>query len=184
MSASGIATTAQDWLPTREAAQLLGVQPRALQRQAQMYPLQFPRKPERMGSNKSLNTLYDKAALLAFKERREGGQSAAHYEAVLRGEIIDTPQALAVQAPGAGTWNGLALELLAANLAQLRNTVAPQPKLFMTVKEAWEYSGLPALYLSNQAKAGKLGINVGTRKRKKFRFSAEELQRFAAKQRR
>lgn len=72
--------------------------------------------------------------------------------------------------------SGDPLAFLAAALARMAPQPAPVVKPWLTLSEAVDYSGLPATYLVQQARARKMrAVNVGTGERAFWRFNREGL---------
>lgn len=161
-----------EWLPKDEAAALLGVQPRQLEKRAEQGYIRKETQPKRP---------HERAARVFY--------SRADIEAVLKGEpnvhatLVKQSNGTAeasgqelVKAlvnggdPGANAWRALALNL-AADIAD-----PADQKPWLTIEEAAEYSGLPLRFLRARAEAGTVhAVNVGTGKAKFWRFNRDGL---------
>jgi hypothetical protein len=163
------------WLTKDEAAALLGVHPRQVERReagGQIRKKALPREP----GQTTARVVYSRADLLAVKAgtpndyRRAGSVPGANALTV-----AGSYDAGAAVGPGAA-----ALETLAAVLQRIAPAVhepnhAPRP--WLTLEEAAEYSGLPAAWLLRNAKEAYVGaIDLGGRPRGgRWRFRRDEL---------
>ena len=182
MATAAVLQHSQEWIPSLEAAHILGIGERELQRKAKRYPKQLTRKTQRLGPQRQLSALYLRSDLMAFRDRQAKGIDPASAERLIPGETegADVPDA-AVPPTG----ESLALERLntgdpltrlAELLARLSAHYQPQPKPWMTLSEAAEYSGLPKGYLLGLCRQNKLGTDVGRRRGGRFRISRKQLE--------
>ena len=181
-----------EWLPTRDAAKLLGVSPRELLRKVKSYPRQFPRQQQKLG--RIVTSLYSREHLIGFRDRTKRGMDPWIHEKQMAGEAPDQLGSGASDVTGVGVSDVIASEVaviarapvelsqfgpLAEALAALAQRFpAPrrEPKLWMTIDEAAEFSGLPKSYLERSCQAGSLGKNFGTGTRRRYRISRRELE--------
>jgi hypothetical protein len=168
----------EEWIPALEATRILGIGERELQRKAKRYPKQLTRKTQRMGPQRQMTALYLRSDLVAFRDRTKQGIDPASFERLTPEEDTAAPPPPPAEDNVALAPLGRpdALTRLAELLARLSAHYQPQPKVWMTIREASEYSGLPKGYLLGQCKLRKLGTDVGKRKGGRYRISKKELE--------
>jgi hypothetical protein len=151
------------WLAKAEAAALLGVSVRQLElktAQGLVRKETLPKKP----NERAARVVYSRADLDAIRAGKPNryGEAAAP-----KGEL---------SAPNNGArdpFAGLAAQLAA--ISRAFPPPAPKPK-WLTLKEAAVYTGLPARWLAEAARAGKMRAqNVGV-KRDRWMFPREGLR--------
>lgn len=178
---------APEWLPKRDAAAFLGISNRQLERRA--YDGYIAKRfLERKPTDRSQTVVYKVEDLRALKD------GAPNVTPVVRAapkrkrrKREQSPLALVPAAPASyDAAPAPHADSLAALLAHLGAGQPPAPvKPWLTLKEAAEYSGLPASYLIALARKAvyrpdgrpDVAINVGTDRRASWRFSREGLAR-------
>jgi hypothetical protein len=187
----------KEWLAKPEAAKLLGVQIRALERRCSQGYVEKriqPRKP----TERAARVLYSRADILALK----AGTPNVHAREVEKpeyspGEVVgaagkppvskrlDTAQSVSTALIPPGL-RGAPASIVAfwEALYKAATTAPPAPKPWLTLAEAVEYSGLPRGFLLAIAQGGGdftrrappgLVLNVGTEKQARWRFNRELL---------
>jgi hypothetical protein len=170
----------QEWIPKSAAAKLLGVSLRQVERREQNGYIEKRIEP-RLAHESMGRVLYSRSDVIALKsgkpniharevpisESQPGGEKSA-----------GAGRALAVVARKADPFAGLP-----AFLAQLGAAYpAPAaPRLWLTLEEAAEHSGLPASWLKRRAEDGSIdALNVGTAKACRWRFNRDALGKITA----
>ena len=161
----------RDWMTKTEAATLLGVSVRQLEKretQGFIRKMTLPRaKHERTAPVR-----YSRADIEAFKagDRSRGDETEAEPLRTKNGHETanGAGKAVARVAPA-----GDALALLAAALARIAPAApATMPGPFVGLGDAVELSGMPASWLLAQARAGvPWAVNIGTGKKAFWRFA-------------
>lgn len=181
----------EEWLPKADAAKLLGVAVRQLerrQRQGYIEKKSEPRKP----METSAPVFYSRTDILALKAGTPNVHAREVESAPLADDFFDgrglsaeqtgkalkerQSTALALRpAADADPFAGLAARL--AGLSAFAAQYNPQViKPWLTLDEAVEYSGLPRAFLLAQAKAGNaFATNVGTDTSHRWRFNRDAL---------
>jgi len=173
------ATKEEEWVGKQTAAKFLKVSFRQLERRAQAGYIAkkfLPRKP----SEKAQAVVYKMEDLRALKDGTPN-MSAVVMEAPrppkpkkAAAEPEAAPQSLAVtRSAEADPFEGLAAKLVALSTFAAKY----QPKPWLTLAEAVEYSGLPAAFLLSRAHSKPVGfaVNVGQGTKAFWRFSREGL---------
>jgi hypothetical protein len=163
------------WLPKAAAAELLGVRPRQLERRESQGFIESRREPRKPNESTS-RVLYSRADLLALK----AGRPNVHARPEREPANGAAPAAqVALQTPGtalakiASKPNAFDFAGFVAALAQAK----AEPKPWLTLDEAAEWSGLSRSYLLECARAGaRYVLNQGSSKRASWRFSREGLR--------
>jgi hypothetical protein len=154
------------WLAKDKAAKLLGVSIRQLENRAAKGEIRKNTLPRQLNERAArvLYSIEDIDAIRAGRPNRYGEPAAPKPSLAVVGSSPGEPPAGFV-----------------AQLAQLMRALPPpaeKPKLkrWLTVREAAEYSGLPARWLAEAARAGKMRAqNVGV-KRERWMFPREGLR--------
>lgn len=116
--------------------------------------------------------IFDRAEVEAFKARAAEVWEPARKHESRNSALVVTPPDFTVAGPRVPAPS--ALHHFLADV--LKAYPAAQPKPWLTLAEAVEYSGLPASWLLAQARERKLrAVNVGTGKRDFWRFNREAL---------
>ena len=181
-----------EWLPKAAAAKLLGVSDRQLARRAAEGLIRKTTADKDPGERVA-RVLYSGADILALASGRPNRYQTPAVElatATTDVEPVRLPPARALSVLPAGTtrdvvptgqvdpWRDLAA--LLANLdAHRRDYPEKQPKPWLTLEEAAEYSGLPASWLRARAEDASIqAVNVGSGTIKKlWRFNRDGLSK-------
>jgi hypothetical protein len=179
-------TATKEWLTKNEAAALMKVGTRQVEKRAKLGWIEkrtLPRFPNETQARVEYSRR-DIEALLSGAPNMHGEAMADGPAAVSQtGPIPQTrqdapPMAVArVKAPR-DEFGALAL-----HLASLAAKYPAQPKLWLPLVDAADYSGLPKAWLLKQAEAGldpSLAINVGTDLRHRWLFSREGLAKISS----
>lgn len=165
------------WLSKGEAAALLGVQTRQIERREAAGQLRKRMLPKEAGQT-AARVVYSKADLLALKAGTPNDYRAPGREV---SQKSDNAASTAI-APAALVTGGPWLEALGALLARVSPAPVVEPRPWLTLDEAADYSGLPASWLLKSAQAGYVGaIDLGGRPRGgRWRFRRGDLARIGA----
>lgn len=173
-----------EWIPKSEAARLLGVGMRQIERREQNGLIEKRTMP-RLPTESTGRVLYSRADVAALKagtpnmharpvaENRQNSQNGSNGPT----ELARIPAGRARAALERGqdvSANAIAGHLLSVIAAKY--AAPPAPKPWLTLDEAYEYSGLPKNYLLAEARAGRpFALNVGDNARPRWRFNREAL---------
>ena len=171
--------TAADWLPKAEAAALLGVSYRQLERRAKAGYVQT-QYAERGPTESAAAALYSRADIEALK----AGKPNVHARVVPQAERAGLPQQPVLQKSDKAPPSPLMsqdYDLLAVLAAIAKAGAQPAPRPWLTLDEAVAYSGLPAGYLVAKAREGwAAAVDVaGGGSRARWRFSRDGLAKGA-----
>lgn len=169
------------WIPIAEAAQLLGVTPRQVQRREQAGNIEKRFGP-RIGSA-GAPVLYSRADIEALKagmpnvharevDAHPQSDRAGKSTALALAGAPDATVALARITPSE------ILKSLAELINAARNVPPLEPKPWLTLEEAVEYSGLPGSFLLAKAREGaSFAMDVASKgDRQHWRFSRDGLK--------
>lgn len=174
------ATAKKDWLSKSEAAAFLGVSPRQIERREAQGYLTKRLAERRMGESVA-RAEYSRADCEALKAEKPNIYAREVLPELVVSQKSDIPANGAGKALAVVTAPGLvgAPAHVAAfwqSLYAAATATPPEPKPWLTLAEAVEYSGLPAAYLVAAARKGTFrSINVGTGAREFWRFNREGL---------
>lgn len=175
MTKRNTVTIDPDWLEKEPAAKRLGVGMRQLENRAAKGEIRKS-KMERQPHERAARVLYsiqDIDAIKAGKPNQYGEVDApAEAKSDLQKQLIKSGDFANSADPFAG---------LAAHLAKLSAafpSAAEPAKPWLSLKEAAEYSGLPAAWLLEQARAGQLrAVNTGKGSREFWKFNRAALEK-------
>lgn len=186
MSMPAAKTAHKRWVPKEEAAIMLGISRRQIERREQQGYLEKRIEP-RQPNERTARVSYALDDIQALK----AGKPNVHARIVPDGESMPAvPEtgtasiALAPIPPHRAPQGGRSAEpFLAEIAAQLARIAVPAPlaapalKAWIPLADAADYSGLPASFLRAKALSGvPWAENVGTEKRPRFRFNREMLK--------
>jgi hypothetical protein len=165
------------WLPKAEAAELLGVSLRQLERRHSEGVVAKRVLPKAKGETAS-RVVYSRADIEALKAGAPRLPSQDGWPLLFGERRIaptDGPQAANLQPSSANMVAGLAQVLESLRTTQAASAVS---RPWLTLEEASGYSGLPATFLLRQARAGvPWAVNVGSDKSVRWRFNRDALAR-------
>lgn len=174
----------KEWLGKADAARLLGVATRQVERRTRQGYIDSRREPRGVNET-TARVVYSRTDILALKagkpnvharpipETEPAANDASRPISTRLKTDQDGSTALAVR-PDTDPFAGLAAKLagLAAFAAQFPPPPVTMPGPFVSLAEAVTLSGMPASWLVAQARAGvPWAVNVGTGKREFWRFS-------------
>jgi hypothetical protein len=184
-------TAVDEWIDGREAARLLGLSERHVNRRAAAGYIRkrtLPRKPNEKGST----VVYSYDDVMGLKD---GNPTLHEVEKPAPPAKRATAEAMLTAAPQAETLRGLAeyLSVLTANVTALNAPPVSSDtgKPWLTLAEASEFSGLPVAYLRKEARRSLqmplfptpgeaphtfVVRNVGSLTNERFMFSRESLK--------
>jgi hypothetical protein len=167
------------WLSKQESAELLGVNPRQIERreaQKQLRKKTLPREP----GQTTARVVYSRADLLALKAGTPNQYGEDGAGALQVSGANGTAPAAASTASTVDAWGGFAQHL--ARIAAAFPSPAREEKPWLTLEEAAEWSGLPAGWLLRHAREGYVGaIDLGGRpKGGRWRFRRADLARIGS----
>jgi Helix-turn-helix domain len=164
------------WLSKADAARVLGVSVRQLElktAQGLIRKETLPKKP----NERAARVVYSREDLDAIKAGKPNNHAGEVKTAPMAPDWFDGRRLTAaetrrqLEARARGEYDPI--YKLAGLVAQAAKV---DPKPWLTLAEAAEYSGLPATWLVEQARAGKLrAVNVGHGAREFWRFNREGL---------
>ena len=165
------------WLAKDKAAKLLGVSIRQLENRAAKGEIRKNTLPRQLNERAArvMYSIDDIDAIRAGKPNRYGEPAPKAPTPERMAELARGPQlgSLYTLEPAADPFAGLAAQLAA--ISRAFPPPAPKPK-WLTLKEAAVYTGLPARWLAEAARAGKMRAqNVGL-KRERWMFPREGLR--------
>jgi len=143
-------TDLSDWIPKQDAARLLGVAEKTLERWADRGDLQ---KATRKRPGLPPQVVYHPAELERMREAREPAAFVVPHDNGSNGSNGNGETSTAVATVPPARFNPEILMKMLAETFQRQEHVS---KLFLTVKESAEYSGLPQTTLRQLMDAGKL----------------------------
>jgi hypothetical protein len=151
---------AQTWLTKKEAAQLLDLSERQVERMAASGRVEKrlvkPGPGRRYG-----RMLYLEADLRAIAQEREAGVVVLARTGPVPQQAPASSLALVPQAQAsAAVAQANAFGALAAHLAKLSAAFPPRTKAWLTLAEATEYSGLPEVFLADLLRTSQID-NIG-----------------------
>ena len=177
--------TEHDWLSKMDAARLLGVQIRQLEKREKQGYIRKQTLARRM-NEKTAGVRYSREDIEALKRGEPNHNGSGLVPEAKAPALAKTPDknieirkaptpAAAIAHPAGDPFAGLA-----AQLARLAEAFPPpaEAKPWLTLSEAAAFSGLPAAWLLGQARAGAVrAVNVGAGKRAFWRFNRADLQK-------
>jgi hypothetical protein len=179
--------TTAEWLLKEDAAKLLGVATRQVERRARQGFIETKRLPRGINET-TARVVYLRADLVAIKAGKPNVHAVAVSEKPEQSHDEYFTESRDLARKPESTTGAVALrpgsddpfEALAAKLAGLASFAAqyakPDVKPWLTLAEAVEYSGLPSHHLVEQARAGLIrAVNVGQGTREFWRFNREAL---------
>lgn len=172
-----------DWLPKEDAAALLGVQVRQLEKRSSQGFIKKRILPRAL-TERVAPVRYSRRDIEAFK-RGQPNRTESAADPKPNGKPAPPAKTPAValtvreNTPAAVPAASEPLAVLAAHLARLSAAYAPPPaaKPWLNVTEAAEFSGLPAAWLLAQARSGAIrAVNVGKGSKEFWRFNRDGLR--------
>jgi hypothetical protein len=160
-----------EWITKQQAAELLEVSERAIERRvADGFILK--RYGDKLPGMKQGPVLFSRADVLALRDG-DPNTHAVPVQEPANGHQPTTKElakTLATRDPGANAWRDVAMFMCTRALTE--------PKPWLTLQEAAEYSGLPLRWLRDRARDHSIDvINVGSGSRDVWRFSREGLSK-------
>jgi hypothetical protein len=173
-----VSNSRAEWLSKADAAAFLRVSSRQIERRAAQGYVEARRLPRRP-TERSERVVYSRVDLEAIRDGKPNQHGipddSVDNSAKPTGAVEISPVQPAKAAALAHTAPPGAWETLAGAFAARFAPAAPVPP-WLTLREAAEYSGLPASWLEREARAGNaFALNVGSAKRASWRFSRNAL---------